>query len=270
MFLSRNSIYLQRSIPVEVYSKHYSRVFSYFRHYAEPDKHPVVKSIPQTWFDFSIDTLYIDPETFKPQHADEDDAFVAFIWRNIQYTPGAMDKGIRAMGPEFFAVENLALTWPDSSREAHPEEYDCAQECIVHILNEVFRNVKNLTIVVAHYEIDSSESDDLVFMDAIDLNDALAIYRSVGEEDIEPRAVPVHPRLAKKQLDDDSLETVRDDLRTRQDLGGLEPILQIPNITHQICMSSRRKQSFDEAKSLYHTTINSNRKRKGMEPYWLE
>jgi len=137
--------------------------------------------------------------------------YKAYLWQNMGEDPRAMDEGMLAIGRQFFAIEKLALMLL-AGREIYSTEYDSTEEWLVDALNETFRNVKNFAIVVAHYEIGSSESDDLVFMDAIDLNDALAIYRSVGEEDIEPRAIPVHPLLAEKQIDGDLMEKLRNGL----------------------------------------------------------
>ena len=102
-------------------------------------------AFPETWFDFEIDTLYLD-----------------WGWHGVSDTPfGAAD-----FGDDVLKVKHLALY---NSRDDYQLRGTEENEGLVCEILDEFCNLETLTLVNRRHDESGEKTSDLVFMDPMDL-----------------------------------------------------------------------------------------------------
>jgi hypothetical protein len=198
-------------------------------------------SIPETWFDYRRDTLFIDHDTFAQCQ------FRRIKW--VQSIIADMDDKYAQLGK----VANLALRVRLGNVDVPPETDDSALEQILCETLGFFGGVKSLTLVIEHYEEESytwpavGEGEHaLTFIeDLIDLN-RVFLASALRDGNYNPTMAPRSDYFFIK-VDETRLE----ELRMKWIRDGLRP-WEMPTIRRKICLAARVKQRYEDLKHNYH------------------
>ncbi|TGO44144.1 hypothetical protein BCON_0588g00010 [Botryotinia convoluta] len=177
----------------EVASKWYPRVFQCYAdnpqilQFPPAIQGPGSVSLPQTYFNFEEDTLFITPDTFRPRYNAENDE-VSRRLDNRARVPGPIMSGVSRLvyDPDFSRIENLAIQLTSNEWNLH---WDAHAEWLARCLERGFRDLKTLTIVVDHHvlsprwretqgvKMSKEDRANLVYTDKlIDVQDACRFY----------------------------------------------------------------------------------------------
>ncbi|KAF7959730.1 hypothetical protein EAE96_001340 [Botrytis aclada] len=144
-------------------------------------------SLPQTYFNFEEDTLFITPETFRPRYYAENDE-VSRRLDNRAEVPGAIISGVSRLvyDPQFLKIENLAIQLISADFHMY---WDAHAEWLAQCLERGFQNLKTLTVVVDQHilsphrreiqgvKMSKADKANLVYMDElIDVEEACCFY----------------------------------------------------------------------------------------------
>ncbi|TGO42757.1 hypothetical protein BHYA_0005g00220 [Botrytis hyacinthi] len=144
-------------------------------------------SLPQTYFNFEEDTLFITPDTFRPRFYTEIDKATRRFY-NLAQVPEHTISGVSRLvyDPDFSRIKNLAIQLTSDQWNVH---WDAHAEWLARCLERGFRDLKTLTIVVDHHllfprwretqgvKMSKEARANLVYMDKlIDVQDACRFY----------------------------------------------------------------------------------------------
>ncbi|THV51361.1 hypothetical protein BGAL_0113g00060 [Botrytis galanthina] len=143
-------------------------------------------SLPQTYFNFQEDTLFITPDTFLPRFNAENDKVTRIVY-SLAQVPGHTISGVSRLvyDPDFSRIENLAIKLTSDQWNF---QWDAHAEWLARCLERGFRDLKTLTIVVDHrlpspprqtqgVKMSKEDGANLVYMDKlIDVQDACRFY----------------------------------------------------------------------------------------------
>ncbi|TGO60921.1 hypothetical protein BOTNAR_0137g00210 [Botryotinia narcissicola] len=176
-----------------VASKWYPRVFQCYADDPEALRFPPTVqgpgsvSLPQTYFNFEDDTLFITPDTFRPRFNAEIDAVTRRFY-NLAQVPEHTISGVSRLvyDQDFSRIRNLAIQLTSDQWDL---DWDAHTEWLARFLERGFRELKTLTIVVDHHllsprwiemqgvKMSKEERANLVYMDKlIDVQDACRFY----------------------------------------------------------------------------------------------
>ena len=197
-------------------------------------------SIPETWFDYHRDTLFIDHDTFA-QCQYKHTKWIQSVIFDMGDKYAQLDR-----------VENLALRVRLGSIDVPPEADISALEQILCETLGFFGGVKNLTLVIEHWEEDPYEwptvgegDQALTFVeDLIDLR-RVFVASSMCDGNYNPMMAPRSDYFFIK-VDETRLEELR--LKWIQD--GSRP-WEMPTIQRRICAAAKIKQRYEALKHNY-------------------
>ncbi|KAK6611837.1 alkylated DNA repair protein AlkB [Botrytis cinerea] len=138
-----------------VASKWYPRVFQCFSDnpqvlkFPPPLPGPGSVSLPQTYFNFKEDTLFITPKTFQSRYKSENSE-VSVRFDNQWRIPEAIISGVSrlAYDPDFSRIENLAIQINSDELNL---SWDSHAEWLARFLERGFRDLKTLTVVIDYH-----------------------------------------------------------------------------------------------------------------------
>ena len=212
------------------------------------------KSIPQTYFDFRRDTLYIDNRIYERQFTDA----------------GIFEIGLQALWnrQELAKVQNLALGANVYDLRDGDDDGDDDGDLASWLAKTLgyFSKVKNLTIVVEHcHDVFveetgfTDENATLTFLDDVyDVCEAFDIYEEVTPWDREPLQIPLNGYAQEAVVDLDKLE------RFRMKWNGTTEKLcpwEMPKIEYKTLMSVGLKSKLQAMEKDYLNILRANRRR---------
>jgi hypothetical protein len=131
----------------EVAAKYFERAF------------PSDVALPQTWFNFDLDTLYIRYDKFNKQVLSTHEGVIEAIRALLRYE-------------DFVRIKNLALM---ISLQENTHSYADLAEEVAEMLS-IFQGVQSLTISFHHYERDPNDRSPISFIEHIDIQEVFESY----------------------------------------------------------------------------------------------
>lgn len=237
-----------------VASKWYPRVFQW----SAVSKGPGSVSIPQTYFNFEEDILFITPESFRAKYTSETDAEIRYNAHLEWNSPGPILPGVSRMAsdPDFSRVENLAIQI-DSDDWGVP--WQIQGVWLSKMLERTFCNLKTLTMVVDYcvlsphwwhwkgVKMTTADKSDLVFLkQLVDVQKTYAFYQPdrpihPGEKEkwTKPkRNVSCYARRTTQVLFQDFMETFK-----KESIDNGETPWNLPKVEFKIVIPAKVKSS---------------------------
>jgi hypothetical protein len=145
-------------------------------------------SIPETYFDFRVDTLYLRFDTFVFHDTNEDDNEFQYFIHELESIYDT---------DHVLKVRNLAIS-------LDPGDIGARNYQLAWILSW-FGNIQNLTIVVGHFDREDDGEGDILFVEAIDVLKTCQNYEAFSPIPPQLHEIPETP-LAVDLVSKDELE----------------------------------------------------------------
>ncbi|KAF4624890.1 hypothetical protein G7Y89_g13278 [Cudoniella acicularis] len=149
-------------------------------------------SVPQTYFNFDLDILYISVEKFNK---------IQTNLRQWDLTLELIQGDLEQLGnlEDFQKVRNLAIL-------PSKEEFDLGfEDSLGYLLGNHFPITKQLTIIVEDHDPER-ENTDILFIDPVDVDVTLSAYELFEPKDWQPdEEVPMEESLSYREVDENTL-----------------------------------------------------------------
>ncbi|KAF7909888.1 uncharacterized protein EAF01_003606 [Botrytis porri] len=255
----------------EVASKWYPRVFQCYADNPQTLRVPTAMqgpgsvSLPQTYFNFEEDTLFITPETFRPRYNAENDEISRRL-DNLAGAPLSITTGVSRLvhDPDFLRIENLAIKLTSDEWTLY---WDAHAEWLAQCLERGFRNLKTLTIVVDQHipspywretqgvKMSKEDRANLVYMDKlIDVQDACRFYhpdRPILEQEKTKWTKPKPNASYFTQKHIRKLTQHMMDIIRVEDLKAGKLMWDLPEIQFKIVLPAKIQKNLQRNKRLY-------------------